>query len=411
MNRGTEGDDATHGPRSESSGSAEPHRVKEIVSLTSLRGFLAVAIVLHHFWNDIVLLFPRLHAVRYPISMAHMAVPGFFMLSGFVLAYNYAREFRRLAHGKVLRFWKFRLARIYPVHLATLLFLAALVWGVPGVRSDSQDDLHSGFYFVLNLFLVQSWTPAERFTWNFPAWSISTEWFAYLLFPFVARGILLHLSTPLRAATSALAALACSIAYVFYWHPLPFFNLLLVVPTFFAGAAVYCYYAAKSRSSTDSGAVDKAGFLSTAPRPARDFGFLRILPEVLVVAAIAGCFVLSVEGMIAGIFASILGIIAALAFLGDACLPVWRIAPSVFLGEVSYSLYMTHTIVHRFLRRLLLADEFETAGVATKLGLLGVYAVVVGLACLATYYSVERPARRWVRARTAKKPSVVGSGS
>ena len=121
----------------------------------------------------------------------------FFILSGFILAYVYRPGF---ANGKY-RFFDFilaRIARIYPVHLVTLLFWVGLgawsgfLWshdrfGIPG--------------FVSNLLMIHAWNVLPQNTWNFPAWSISAEWFAYLIFPvtmtivgFVKRNIVLNLA-------------------------------------------------------------------------------------------------------------------------------------------------------------------------------------------------------------------------
>ena len=44
--------------------------------------------------------------------------------------------------------------------------------------------------FVANIFLVQTWVPDFRLNWNYPAWSISSEWFAYLWFPVLSFVVL-----------------------------------------------------------------------------------------------------------------------------------------------------------------------------------------------------------------------------
>src|SRR5262245_21034494 len=100
----------------------------EIVSLTALRGVLASWVVVYHYWNDVLALFPVAEPLTPAARWGHMAVPAFFMLSGFVLAYTYTDKFRTLSRRRVDSFIGRRLARVYPVHLATLLVVAAMVW-------------------------------------------------------------------------------------------------------------------------------------------------------------------------------------------------------------------------------------------------------------------------------------------
>ena len=42
---------------------------------------------------------------------------------------------------------------------------------------------------VASFFMVQAWTPVLELGWNYPSWSISAEWFAYLAFPFVVYAV------------------------------------------------------------------------------------------------------------------------------------------------------------------------------------------------------------------------------
>ena len=68
----------------------------QINALTSLRGWLALWVVFYHFWDDVLRLSPSMAALSPLVRLGHMAVPAFFMLSGFVLAYTYSDRFHRL---------------------------------------------------------------------------------------------------------------------------------------------------------------------------------------------------------------------------------------------------------------------------------------------------------------------------
>jgi peptidoglycan/LPS O-acetylase OafA/YrhL len=354
-----------------------PRPRAEIDSLTSLRGFLALWIVIYHFWNDVLCLFPSADVVSPLARVGDIAVPVFFMLSGFVLAYNYADRFGRLSASEVIQFQCRRLARIYPVHLFTLLIVAAMVWESSRAGYQLKDEGYTGRDFVLNLLLMHTWVPHFTLNWNYPSWSISSEWFAYLIFPLAVAGILRHLTTPRRAMFFCVFALAGAIVLRVWGRLWPFYDLLLVVPSFFAGAAVYWILLGRMETCSSK--------------------LWRWVPEVLVLAAGTSILTLESAPVEAALLCCFLGMIIVLVWLGKNCHLLWTVQPVVFLGEVSYSLYMTHTLVQKVVKRLLPSAQYESADTLTKLGVLTIYAVGVTVCCLCTYYCVERPCRRLFR--------------
>ncbi len=114
----------------------------------------------------------------------NLFVDLFFVVSGFVIARQYfGRVHDAASIGRFL--WR-RLARIYPLHLATLAFYIALAGALHfgAARTDNParyplSDLPAQF-LLLHAFV------GERLTFNFPSWSLSAEMFCYLLFPAVA---------------------------------------------------------------------------------------------------------------------------------------------------------------------------------------------------------------------------------
>jgi hypothetical protein len=141
--------------------------------LDSLRGIAAVAVVVFHYQFDF---FDRAnYTTAYPFPKGYLAVDLFFVLSGVVLAYRYGQELR----SGTLPVWRFmfaRLTRLYPLHLATLLFIAASVllagqWGDTDVSGGGTPT----FAFVLNLLLIQCIGLLPSATFNIVSWSISTE--------------------------------------------------------------------------------------------------------------------------------------------------------------------------------------------------------------------------------------------
>jgi peptidoglycan/LPS O-acetylase OafA/YrhL len=111
----------------------------------------------------------------------YVAVSGFFVLSGFILAYNYGKDprwpWRRLINFAVARF-----ARIYPVYCIGLLLTVPffVLWVIRGISMFGVWQIRS---LLLNLGLLQAWDPRIALSWNSPGWSLSAELFFYLCFP------------------------------------------------------------------------------------------------------------------------------------------------------------------------------------------------------------------------------------
>jgi peptidoglycan/LPS O-acetylase OafA/YrhL len=76
-----------------------------------------------------------------------------------------------------------RLGRIYPLHLFTLLLwlVYILFKQINGFQTEFilKDNIWT---FVSNVFMIQSLGVHNSLSWNFPSWTISTEFYTYLLF-------------------------------------------------------------------------------------------------------------------------------------------------------------------------------------------------------------------------------------
>ena len=143
----------------------------KLEALTGLRFFAAASIVLFHLQGQFGMPTGAFH--HWP---ADNAVSLFFVLSGFILTYVYPS----LEPGTgTARFWVARFARVWPAHLVSLLLVCLLLTGFPNA-----DQLT---FWITNLLLVQAWIPLGEFffSYNAPSWSISTEVFFYLIFPFL----------------------------------------------------------------------------------------------------------------------------------------------------------------------------------------------------------------------------------
>ncbi|MGY9079337.1 MAG: acyltransferase family protein [Candidatus Nanopelagicales bacterium] len=160
-----------------------------IRQLTGIRLVAAVWVLLYHSQGPLdaigLLSMPVLPDF---IRVGRLGVDLFFALSGFILAHTYLSSLgERLKVDKSLKFLWLRLARIYPVHLVMLLVAGFAVFAQSIVTGEELDrSWLNPWDFIKNLLLIQEWGSDPQRGWNFVAWSLSMEWLAYLIFPFMA---------------------------------------------------------------------------------------------------------------------------------------------------------------------------------------------------------------------------------
>ena len=110
-----------------------------------------------------------------------VGVSFFFMLSGFIIAYNYQKKF---SENKITKrtFWVARIARIYPLHWLPLLIAVAL--GNYVIASGTIDWCK---HFLASLTLTNAYIPKDNyfFSFNSPSWSLCCEQLFYICFPFL----------------------------------------------------------------------------------------------------------------------------------------------------------------------------------------------------------------------------------
>jgi peptidoglycan/LPS O-acetylase OafA/YrhL len=297
-----------------------------------------------------------------------IGVSFFFVLSGFVLMWS-ARP-----GDSPLRFWRRRLARVYPVHVVTALLAVLLgltlgqltrpdtFYGVPGVGS-----------FLANLFLVHSWIPGQQQSLNTVSWTLACEAFFYLTFPL--WGGLARRLRPRGAHTFALVSV-----------------VLVIVPAMAQRQLhwewIQSLPAARIGEFTLGVALARLVALDAWRGPRLDIALAVLLISYFLVPVWPGEY-----GHAA---ATIVGIgllipAAAVADLrGDPSF--WRSRRMVRLGELSFAFYMIHLMVIRVVRRLL-PGLVRLPSPAELLVVASIFATSLGLAW-ALYEYVETPCRR-----------------
>jgi peptidoglycan/LPS O-acetylase OafA/YrhL len=335
-------------------------QVRQIDALTGLRAVAALWVMLYHFQSykmDQVYSF----GIADPLTTkGGLGVDLFFILSGFIMLHVYAASFHRQVNGSnYSEFLIYRIARLYPVHVFTLGIMLALATAstLVGGRAPLHPEMYSGGAMISNLLLIHAWFGAA--SPNMPAWSISAEWFAYLLFPALCYWIQTNRYIPAIYCVVAVAALAILPG------PIVHIPLVQVMIDFVMGMAI-----------------------------------LRILDTVYLPKITGACAISTIvillycapeSGAIMLVVMAIL--IAALArgqdyFGGALSHPI-----AVYIGEISYSLYMVHWPVRAILREVFA----KLAPAAHPLLIIPAYCAATLIAAAATYHLVEVPGRRMIR--------------
>ena len=344
----------------------------QIDSLTSLRGVLAVWVVVYHFWQDVILLFPSVSFATPVAGNGNYAVPAFFILSGIVLTRNYLPKFRDCDVRQIMYFLLMRLARIYPVHLISLFAVLAMVVGARLLGLGLTDSGYGLADFIRNLFLVQSWVPRFELNWNYPSWSISSEWFAYIVFPFYC--ILRNRNTRSNTGVNVFICFVSMLAVYLYGGELPFREVVWVIPTFFLGCELHLWMEKPTPSDAYSGEL------------------WRWIPEFSLLGILLSPFLPKPWGVIS-LLASLTILCGSLVFLKNKSFGYWRSAVFVTIGEVSYSLYMTHTLVQKIVNEVMPSERYVDSNQWMRFLVLLMYVFAVFAATMLMYFVVEKPCR------------------
>jgi len=291
---------------------------KRFRALDSFRGLFALSVVVYHM--DIVGSFTELAFFR----NSDLFVEFFFVLSGFVLAHAYGNKpginFRR--------FFISRTFRLLPLHWLMLAVFIGLEIGKSMAYSQGITFNYAPFTgaaapveIIPNLLLLQSWTNAtDALSFNYPAWSISVEYYMYMIFMVV-------LATGLKSRLWLWAAIAAS-AWVALYVGGGFFtqSSLRGLSCFFAGALAYFAYVKINQR--------------VSPR-FKVFTFLEVV-SLFAVMALLACDLPNKVMLASALFC---GVVVVYAFDAGAVSKALSGRLFELLGRISYSIYLTHAAV------------------------------------------------------------------
>lgn len=338
-------------------------RGASLPALTSLRFVAAFAVVLHHL-ADFTPAAPH-WAIA---ARGGLAVDFFFMLSGFILLHAHEDEVRARTIS-TRNFLQARLARVYPAHFVMLTAFVVVVLGARMSGSTINAERYGLWSLFTHLTLTNAWGLDTVLSWNYPAWSISAEWAAYL--GFIPMAFLALRLSRAQAGIALALLLACFIALA------PRYDLtqrtLEALPRIFPEFAMgmlarRVFPPAPGRGAT---ALFLAGCVGVAA------GLTFGIPDVWLVAVFLLVIVTGarLEGPVAAVMAK---------------------RTFVRLGEESYSLYLVHIFVFGI--------TFKAAAAFARFGLpdwsLSIAAVAAAIAAAAALHRfVEVPANAALRPR------------
>lgn len=380
-----------------------------LTALDGWRGILSLIVVLAHFPGEVVLQ----NTSFYYSGSAIIDI--FFLFSGFVIVAHYEPK---LANGYgVRRFLVERLARIYPIHFVMLmlfvLFELVLVYfgnraGLVERESFSGGNTIPSLF--TNLLLIQSLDIHDMLTWNYPTWSLSTEWTAYILFA------LCMLAPGKRFLPFAIVGFIASpiLLAILSDHPMrENYQYGLLRSTYgFAGGALtfYAFYWIKTKKLDER-------------VPMTVWNILEVIASVLIFALPAVIGYSRLSAIIPACYTFCLLVFA----LQKGTISRFMSHPAlVYLGVISLSVYVIHAFV--LLRMVNVAEAIQKIahiplvdsqmfhGAMTKIIVLGPIGnnFLAALACVViiilshfSYRFIERPAenkvRQWTKARAAAR--------
>jgi peptidoglycan/LPS O-acetylase OafA/YrhL len=359
----------------------------EITSLYGVRGIAAIWIIAFHY--SLYLNISKglnLGFMKDIISHGFYGVEVFFVLSGFVLSYRYYDPFKKIRLSEYGLFLKNRIARIYPAYFFALcvVFLFFLTGALTPFVTHFGD--YSFKYLFLNTAMMQAWIflGYSKWSWNFPGWSVSVEWFLYLIAPVI---FYLMNKRPEKISRIAILLVAYTLLCYFSYTDPKFFNLdsekyglIRGIAEFFIGSIFFT-------------------FLTTLPQKNKWFDVLTLMIVLIILA----CLLLRVNAEIVLIPIFLLIPLVTLSngfikkFLSSK--PLW------YLGEISYSLYIMQFPFQLVSNNVFKQSPLQITHFEILLLYLSQIILLIGIASI-VHCLVEKPFREKIR-KLSINPSLI----
>ena len=349
--------------------SAQGARADLIAPLTGIRGYAAIWVVLYHMRSGLDVLLQGHDSIRSIVSVGFLGVDLFAVLSGFIISLTYAERLSQPSRKVILSFLWLRLARIYPILLVVLgFFVGAGMWrkGMGDLGATLTDPT-----FWMQALMLNGWGFESRWAYNVPSWTVSSEWLCYLAFPLLAPLLIRVRDGRLALALAGATIIATILAMRAVGHPyfaaFLDFGWLRIAGEFLAGCWLYRGMSAQKIEQLPWGWIGLGALALAIYSCTNAQHWLTVI-----------CFTV---------------LVYALAQNREPLRSIFGNRASVFLGEISYSVYLVHWFV---LSELMPVVEPQLSHVALSGKLALAFGITLLLATL-TYFTVERPARAQMR--------------
>ncbi len=342
---------------------------QQLDTLTGARGIAAWYVVVYHIREAFDPSVPQ--GLITFFSKGYLAVDLFFVLSGFVMWLNYGGKFERDGLRAAPDFFRRRFARIYPLHFVILSAMLAFV-GLLAVTGRGDAARYPVDELPLHYLLMQNWGLTKALSWNDPAWSISTEFAAYLALPFM--GMILSKARNGAATNLAILTSLCVALALFFnaqglsqlGQDISGNGVVRCLAEFFAGVMVCRLW--QQRQRWMNFAAGAAALISAALWATGTAAETATVPALFAVTV----YLLALSSSQAGNpFSSRL---------------------LVHMGDISYSTYLVHFCLW-ILFKLLFVSDPNSVPLST---MIAYFAATYALSEL-LYRAVENPGRRWIQ--------------
>lgn len=343
----------------------------QIAPLTALRFFALGWVVVNQFRDRLGLDLGHRSGL---IFNGYLGVDLFFVLSGFWLAQRFAVEVESGQSSYASLVWR-RMARLYPLHLATTAFMGLLMLAAMRAGALPHTDVFNSVGLVANLLMVHAWGAVPTVSWNFPSWAASAEWFALLIFP----------------ALYGLAMRGWSRAIVAVAAPVVLFGAM--------------FEAAGARGVLFTDMTAQIGILRTIPEFLLGAGLYRLGREVSLPKGWGAAMALGSAAWIVVacqlswpdlyIWPAFAPLVFGLAETSRQGPTAFGSRPLVVLGELAGAMYFVHLPVDIVYYHGLLPLIGTPHGDMVWVVWLGVFPAIA-VATLLAHHLVERPAARWL---------------
>lgn len=363
-------------------------QAQKLAGLEALRFLSAFSVLV---WHYQLFLFVRgtsfgydpwrapFHTVFHPLyASGYYGVEVFWCISGFIFTWRYGPLIASRGISP-RRFAVLRFARLYPLHLLTLLIVAGLnAWYFERHEFYFVYQFNDLKNFLLNLAFASNWGLQDGASFNGPVWSISVEILVYVLFFAICRMLG---STLLLDGLLALAVTLIAVVLRKFW------NLrydLLEAASFFYLGSVTSYVHAWAMSHR---ACARRGLLLFSAA-----GML--VPMWLIFED----RLLMKWAMVAMTPASLL-----LFELVAVELPAWTVDQAPKLGNLTYASYLIHFPMQTTAVLALQALGIPIADLFYRDWFFLAYILAVLTASFVVFAYFERPMQDWIRSPAAAR--------